>query len=150
MCLSTVYDSNLYLILYIEAPTLSIRTLIHVLFPALRVLLLAPLLMGLVAPRIVYSSVQTYDDIESPTLDPIPTASTFLLPPQSDAQSSTGLTSVPGHNIENSKYGTFRPIRSTLQASAPTTRAATPAPSTAPDNKVWIDTVKILRCLAYC
>ncbi|KAH9485276.1 ATP-binding cassette sub-family B member 6, mitochondrial [Psilocybe cubensis] len=115
-----------------ETPVFTIRTLVHVVFPALRVLLLAPLLAGLVTPRITYSSVQNYDDIETPAVEP--TVSTFLLAPESGPQSSTGLTAVPGPG-ENSKYGTFRNNRSTLQASVPTTRAATPAPSTGPDTK---------------
>ncbi|PPQ89526.1 hypothetical protein CVT25_012198 [Psilocybe cyanescens] len=114
------------------APVLTVRTLVHVIFPALRVLLLAPLLAGLVTPRITYSSVQTYDDVETPAVEP--TVSTFLLAPDSGSQPSTGLAAVTGTG-DSSKYGTFRNNRSTLQASAPTTRAATPAPSTGPDTK---------------
>lgn len=118
---------------YPPAPTSSVRSLIHVVLPAFRVLLLLPLLVGLITPRTVYSSVESFDDIETPE----PTTSTFLLPPGSGVHASAGLSGVSGHHGEGSKYGTFRPTRSNLQASAPGTRPATPAPSTAPtDTKV--------------
>ncbi|KAF8894942.1 hypothetical protein CPB84DRAFT_1816097 [Gymnopilus junonius] len=108
----------------------SIRSLVHLVFPAFRVLLLCPLLLGLSSPRIAYSSLHTYDNVE--TSEAEPTVSTFLLPPES----STGrLGTVTAGNAESSKYGTFRVPRSTLQASAPVTRATTPAPSTGPDTK---------------
>ncbi|KAF4620663.1 hypothetical protein D9613_000572 [Agrocybe pediades] len=109
-------------------PLFSVRTTIHVILPAFRVLLLALLLVGLITPRVTYSSIQSYDDLE--TTDVEPTDSSFLLPPSAAAQPSEGLAPVSGHNGESSKYGTFRTTRSTLQSSAPATRAATPAPST--------------------
>ena len=115
------------------APVFSIRTLVHVLFPAFRVVLLLPLLVGLMSPRIVYSSVGSFDDVESPE----PTTSTFLLPPGIGSQPSAGLSGVSATNGEGSKYGTFRTTRSNLQLSTPVTRAATPSPSSAPtDTKV--------------
>ncbi|KAF8160969.1 hypothetical protein B0H34DRAFT_698907 [Crassisporium funariophilum] len=114
-----------------ETPIYSIRTLAHVLFPAFRVLLLLPLVTGLISPRITYSSVQSYDDIE----EPVPTVSSFLLPPDLGVHSSSGLSSGSGVTGESSKYGTFRTTRSNLQRSAPATRAATPVPSTGPDSK---------------
>ena len=116
-----------------EVPIYSISTLIHVIAPAFRVLLLLPLLAGLISPRITYSPILSYEDIEQP----IPTDSSFLLPPQAGAQSSAGLSALPGPSEENSKYGTFRTTRSDLQPSTPGTRAATPAPSTSTDLKVW-------------
>lgn len=100
--------------------------------PAFRVLLLLPLLAGLMSPRVTYTPIQSYEDIEQP----IPTDSSFLLPPNSGAQPSTGLSPVSGPAEENSKYGTFRTARSDLQPSTPVTRAATPALSTSADLKV--------------
>jgi hypothetical protein len=115
-----------------EPPIYSISTLIHVIAPAFRVLLLLPLLSGLMSPRITYSPTLSNDDIEQP----IPTDSSFLLPPQSGPQPSTGLSAVTDPAEENSKYGTFRTAPSVLQPSAPVTRAATPVPSTSADRKV--------------
>ncbi|KAF9484487.1 hypothetical protein BDN70DRAFT_989577 [Pholiota conissans] len=144
---SLVLDTSLAVILALHLrqggtqPIFSIRNLIHVVFPAFRVILLLPLLVGLVTPRIIYSSVGSFDDIESPE----PTTSTFLLPPGAGAHSSVGLS---GLNGEGSKYGTFHPTRSNLQASAPVTRPATPAPSTAPtDTKVEITSFIGYECL---
>ncbi|KAH9945694.1 hypothetical protein B0H21DRAFT_892116 [Amylocystis lapponica] len=98
---------------------LSIQLLLHLAFPAFRVLLLAPLLIALVFPHVAYVPVQNGEEAA-------PTASSFLLPAENGATSSTGLSPV---TAELSKYGTFRPTRSTLQASGPTTRTPTPAPS---------------------
>ena len=126
-------NSNLtpYLSIYLSVPRFSIHALIHVVFPAFRALLLLPLLVGLISPRVTYSSVRIGDDVESPEA----TASTFLLPP-TVAHSSTGLSVTSGLNGESSKYGTFHTTRSNLQGSVPATRATTPAPSTGPDTKV--------------
>jgi hypothetical protein len=115
-----------------EAPIYSISTLIHAMSPALRVLLLLPLLAGLMSPFITYRPTTSYNDIEQPT----PTDSSFLLPPHSGAQPSTGLSAVSGPG-ENSKYGTFRTAHNDLQPSASATRVATPVPSAAADLKVW-------------
>ncbi|KAJ7594717.1 mitochondrial half-size ABC transporter [Mycena floridula] len=101
---------------------ISTRLLLHIAFPALRILLLLPLLACLCYPRVVYTSV--HSDSEEAT----PTASSFLLPPDVGSAPSGGLLPVP--NItESSKYGTFRPGRSILQQSTPNTRAPTPTPS---------------------
>lgn len=117
-----------------EAPiySTSISALIHVIAPAFRVLLLLPLLASLMSPRITYSPIQSYEDIEQP----IPTDSSFLLPPDSGSQPSAGLSTASCHGEENSKYGTFRTARSDLHPSSPVTRAATPVPSTSADLKV--------------
>ncbi len=104
----------------------TIRKLVHVTFPALRVLLLLPLLGALGSPRVVYSSAHIYPDVEEPE----PTLSSFLLPHDA-VLSSTGLNAG-----QSSKYGTFPAIRSSPQTSAPVTRPATPAQSTGPDLKV--------------
>ncbi|GLB37259.1 putative ABC transporter [Lyophyllum shimeji] len=104
-----------------------LTALLHFVFPVLRALLLLPLLAALIFPRTVYDTVQSDEDAEAPAA----TASSFLLP-RGVAQQSTG---IPGLPNDASKYGTFRTTRSNLQRSAPTTRAATPAPSTAPDSK---------------
>ncbi|KAF8813645.1 hypothetical protein BYT27DRAFT_7157317 [Phlegmacium glaucopus] len=120
-----------------EAPiySISISTLIHVIAPAFRVLLLLPLLASLTSPRITYSPILSNEDIEQP----IPTDSSFLLPPDSGSQPSTGLSAVSGPAEENSKYGTFRTARSDLQPSSPVTRAATPVPSTSADLKADVN-----------
>ncbi|KAF9007997.1 hypothetical protein BDQ17DRAFT_1455635 [Cyathus striatus] len=96
--------------------------LLHLILPALRVLLLALLLLALFSSRVTYSSVQVEDEEE-----PIATASSFLLPSEPAAQQSSGLST--------GKYGTFRSSHSNIHHSAPVTRAATPAPSTGPDHK---------------
>ncbi|KAG5646274.1 hypothetical protein DXG03_003870 [Asterophora parasitica] len=112
-----------------ETPVpIPVPTILHFAFPAFRALLLVPLLFALVFPRTVYTTVDLNEDVEAPT----PTASSFLIPQDAANSQSTGLSGLPG---DVSKYGTFRTTRSNLQRSAPTTRAATPAPSTAPDNK---------------
>ncbi|KDR75386.1 hypothetical protein GALMADRAFT_552695 [Galerina marginata CBS 339.88] len=126
-------------------PPFSIRSLIHLVFPAFRVLLLSPLLLGLVSPRVTYNSVQTYNDLETSEVEP--TVSTFLLSSENTPSSSTGLAAIS--NGEGSKYGTFRTTRSNLQASAPATRAATPAPSTGPDPKVVFPPIFRIACRLY-
>ncbi|KAF8972932.1 hypothetical protein BDZ97DRAFT_1778410 [Flammula alnicola] len=112
-------------------PVFSIRTLVHIIFPAFRVVLFLPLLAGLMSPRVTYNSVESFDDVETPE----PTTSTFLLPPAAGVRPSAGMAGVSGLNAESSKYGTFRATRSNLPRSTPATRAATPAPSTGPDTK---------------
>ena len=108
----------------------TIRALVHVVFPAFRILVLLPLLGALGSPRVIYSSTQAYRDVEEPTA----AVSSFLLPHDRAPRSSTGLNT--GINGESSKYGTFSVTRSNLQPSAPVTRPATPVPSTSQDVKV--------------
>ena len=108
------------------------NSLIHVIAPAFRALLLLPLLAGLMSPRVNYSPVLTNDNIEQPT----PTDSSSLLP-RSEAQSSTSLSTVSGPTEGNSKYGTFHTAPSESESSAPLTQAATPAPSTPEDLEAW-------------
>ncbi|KAF5326125.1 hypothetical protein D9611_000133 [Ephemerocybe angulata] len=106
---------------HIPENAIPLQTLLHLGFPALRVLLLVPLLASLLSPRTVYQPVQSPDDdihIAQPT------ASSFLLPPEAGQQQSSSLSI----NGDGSKYGTFRP-RNNVQ-SVPQTRAATPVPST--------------------
>ncbi|KAF8891689.1 hypothetical protein BD779DRAFT_1512462 [Infundibulicybe gibba] len=114
-----------------DSPKIPLVNLLHLIFPALRALLLLPLLASLLTPRVVYSSATPEQSIHAP----IPTSSSFLLSAESRNHPSTGLSSVAGLTGDASKYGTFRTARSALQRSAPTTRPATPAPSTAPDPK---------------
>ncbi|KAL6308193.1 hypothetical protein BKA93DRAFT_726289 [Sparassis latifolia] len=107
------------------AKPFSVQQLLHFALPAFRVLLLAPLLVALLCPRVAYLPV--HDGEEA-----VPTASSLLLPPQEGVPTSTNLSAV---SAETSKYGTFengRPTRSMLQASSPTTRTHTPAPSIPP------------------
>lgn len=104
-------------------PQIPLQELLHFSFPALRVLLLVPLFASLSSPRVVYRSLATEDNAVAPATD-----STFLLPSGTGDHVST--SSAPVGTPEAGKYGTFRDPRSNLQASAPGTRPATPAPST--------------------
>jgi hypothetical protein len=101
---------------------LSIPALLHFAIPAFRVLLLVPLFIGLIFPRVVYTPVNTRDDTDS-------TDSTFLLPAGGVPPPSTGLSSVPGLSGEASKYGTFQSAHPAIPPSGPVTRAHTPVPS---------------------
>ncbi|THV06790.1 hypothetical protein K435DRAFT_834092 [Dendrothele bispora CBS 962.96] len=103
--------------------SLPIRVLLHLVFPIFRVILLFPLFVALSTPRVIYTSVSAENGIE----EEISTDTSLLLPQDVASQPSTGLLTVPGLNADQSKYGTFRPSRSQLQRSAPTTR--TPSPS---------------------
>jgi len=110
---------------HIPEGQIALQNLLHLAFPALRVLLLFPLLASLLSPRVTYTPVPT-------TVDP-QTASSFLLPPEAGHQQSSGLQAL---SAESSKYGTFNPSRASQNfQSAPVTRTATPAPSTAPDGR---------------
>ena len=96
-------------------------TLLHLVFPAFRVLLLVPLFFAFISPRVTYSAVSVNG------AEPGPTSTSLLLPPEAGASLSTGLNVSP---VDGSKYGTFRSTGSTnLTASGPTTRAHTPDPA---------------------
>ncbi|KAI0915776.1 hypothetical protein AcW1_003720 [Taiwanofungus camphoratus] len=98
---------------------LSVFLVLHFVFPAFRILLLAPLVAALFFPRVAFEPIQNGDEAG-------PTDTSLLLPAGDAATPSTGLSPV---SAEMSKYGTFRPTRSLLQVSGPTTRTHTPAPS---------------------
>ena len=112
---------------------LSIPALLHLVFPAFRVLLLVPLFFGLICPRVIYIPADTGDDTDGYD----PTDSTFLLPAGGAPPASTGLSSVPGLSGEASKYGTFQSAHPAIPPSGPVTRAQTPVPSHGHD-KVYI------------
>ncbi|KAH9929622.1 uncharacterized protein BXZ73DRAFT_47940 [Epithele typhae] len=95
--------------------------LLHIAFPSFRVLLLVPLFVALIFPRVSYVPVQQAADEEAPT------DTSLLLPTQDAATTSSGLSPL---SAEVSKYGTFQSTRSLGQTSALTTRTNTPAPST--------------------
>ncbi|KAI0829891.1 hypothetical protein BC628DRAFT_1314647 [Trametes gibbosa] len=99
---------------------LSTIYLVHLAFPAFRVLLLVPLFFALLFPRVSYVPVETIDE-------EAPSDTSLLLPAQDTAAPSSGLSPF---SAEASKYGTFRSGRSVGQSSSPTTRTHTPAPST--------------------
>lgn len=107
---------------------LNVVSLVHLVFPAFRVLVEVPLLFALGNPRVSYSPALNSEEEA--------TDSTHLLQTSdSTAVASTGLSLAP----EASKYGTFRTGRSLAPSvSNPTTRTPTPAPSTAriPASKV--------------
>ncbi|KAI0785526.1 hypothetical protein C8Q75DRAFT_794509 [Abortiporus biennis] len=108
------------LALTIESPP-PLNSLLHLAFPALRVLALAPLFVALIYPIVRYVPVSDGDE-------EAPTASSLLLPSGDASAPSSGLA--PLENNEASKYGTFRVSRSIHHtASGPTTRTPTPAPS---------------------
>ncbi|KAF4567762.1 hypothetical protein EYR40_006769 [Pleurotus pulmonarius] len=104
---------------------LPLDALLHFAFPAFRVLLLVPLSFALFAPRVVYTYTHADEEVED-----VPTASSFLLPPESGARPSNGLSYGSDLSGDASKYGTFRASRTTttLHRSTPTTRATTPVP----------------------
>ncbi|KAJ7209547.1 mitochondrial half-size ABC transporter [Mycena pura] len=97
---------------------------ITIIFPSLRVLTGLILVASLASPRIVYKAVSHRDE------DAAPTDSSLLLPPP-----STGLSPLSALPSEPSKYGTFRPARSTLPQSNPATRGASPLRSEEADAK---------------
>lgn len=106
---------------YIIAEPFTVRSLAHLAFPAFRVLVEFPLLVGLYSPRVTYLPVQNGDE-------EAPTESNLLLPHDAASAPSSGLS--PLGSGEASKYGTFRTSRSLAPtASGPTTRTPTPAPS---------------------
>lgn len=104
---------------WIFSAPLSVFLVLHFVFPAFRILLLAPLVAALLFPRVAFEPIQNGDEAG-------PTDTSLLLPAGDAATPSTGLSPV---SAEMSKYGTFRPTRSLLQVSGPTTRTHTPAPS---------------------
>ncbi|KAF8626834.1 hypothetical protein AX15_004665 [Amanita polypyramis BW_CC] len=106
-----------------------LRKLLHIAFPAFRVLLLFPLLISLLHPRLVYTTLDPQDQ-------EAPTASSFLIRSEQDIHVHGPS---PSDAPDSTKYGTFRSTRSNLQQSTPATRAGTPAPSTAPDHKTEIN-----------
>ncbi|KIY46015.1 mitochondrial half-size ABC transporter [Fistulina hepatica ATCC 64428] len=97
--------------------------LLPFIFPVIRVLFEVPLLAALLYPHIVYTPASVEEDVEV-----APTSSSFLLPPGAVPVSGT-FSPVSAANGEASKYGTFRPVRSTLQQSTPVTRSTSPVPS---------------------
>ncbi|KIK67026.1 hypothetical protein GYMLUDRAFT_92865 [Collybiopsis luxurians FD-317 M1] len=93
--------------------TSSVFLLLHFAFPVFRVILLLPLLVSLLTPRVVYTSVHPESEVEE-----VPTETSLLV--SASSQASTGLLAVPVPS-DQAKYGTFPPTQS-----ASTTRAPTP------------------------
>ncbi|TFL04872.1 hypothetical protein BDV98DRAFT_562962 [Pterulicium gracile] len=112
------------------SPWIPIEASVHFVIPAIRVLLLAPLLFALAFPRVVYTPAQI-DDEEVSIAAPVPVSATSLLLPTSSPQTSAGLSPFAHSQSDATKYGTFSSTRSSglLGHSAPTSRAPTPAPS---------------------
>ncbi|KAI0315234.1 hypothetical protein OF83DRAFT_1062505 [Amylostereum chailletii] len=97
----------------------SLSSLLHLVFPVFRVLLLVPLFFALITPLVSYTAIEA-SEAE-------PTSTSLLLPPESGATPSTGLATTANGN----KYGTFRSnvsAHSQTTASGPT-RPHTPDPS---------------------
>ena len=101
---------------------MTIPAVLHIAFPAFRLLLLIPLLFALHHPRVEFAPVENAEEREAQ-----PTASTFLIAPQ-PIRASTGLNSL------SAKYGTFSD-RSLAPSSNPSTRAPTPVPQHAGPSK---------------
>ena len=101
---------------------MTIPAVLHIAFPAFRVLLLIPLFFALQCPRVEYAPVENAEEREAQ-----PTASSFLIAPQ-PIRASTGLNSL------SAKYGTFSD-RSLAPSSNPSTRAPTPVPQHAGPSK---------------
>ncbi|KAJ7755708.1 mitochondrial half-size ABC transporter [Mycena maculata] len=96
-----------------------------VLFPSIRVLAGAILVVALSSPRIVYKAVSQNESEGGPTTD-----ASFLLPPP-----STGLSPLSALPTDSTKYGTFRTPRSGLAQSNPATRGPSPLRSEGSDSK---------------
>ena len=101
---------------------MTIPAVLHIAFPAFRVLLLIPLFFALHYPRVEFAPVENAEERETQ-----PTASSFLIAPQ-PIRASTGLNSL------SAKYGTFSD-RSLAPSSNPSTRAPTPVPQHAGPSK---------------
>ncbi|EPQ57486.1 hypothetical protein GLOTRDRAFT_120643 [Gloeophyllum trabeum ATCC 11539] len=101
---------------------INLPALLHLVFPALRVLFLVPLLFALVYPRVVYTPVSFGETVHTAA----PDSSSLLLSAEEGATTSTGLSPV---TAKTSQYGTFRSGRSITASSGPTTRTNTPARS---------------------
>jgi len=102
--------------------SVTIPAILHIAFPAFRILLLIPLFFALHYPRVEFAPVENAEERE-----PQPTASTFLITPQ-PIRASAGLNSL------STKYGTISD-RSLAPSSNPSTRAPTPVPQPAGPSK---------------
>lgn len=101
---------------------MTIPAVLHIAFPAFRILLLVPLFVALHYPRVEFAPAENAEERETH-----PSASSFLIAPQ-PIQASAGL------NPLSSKYGTFSD-RSLAASSNPSTRAPTPVPQHAGPSK---------------
>ena len=101
-----------------------IETLLHFIFPVLRILLLIPLFFALINPLVTYTSITSSGAFENE-----PTSTSLLLSPEDGVNTSTGLTVGATAGI---KYGTFHSSASAATTvSVPTTRPQTPDRSAA-------------------
>lgn len=100
----------------------TVPAVLHIAFPAFRILLLIPLFFALHYPRVEFAPIENAEERETQ-----PTASSFLITPQ-PIRASTGL------NALSAKYGTFSD-RSLAPSSNPSTRAPTPVPQHAGPSK---------------
>ncbi|KAI0058695.1 hypothetical protein BV25DRAFT_1901938 [Artomyces pyxidatus] len=117
--LSTVLDIAQAVLYGVSIPKdFALSRLLHFVFPTFRVLLLVPLFIALITPRVTYTAIESADEYSS-----VPTSTSLLLPPEAGAVASAGLTT-------GIKYGTFRSAASApTTASGPATRAHTPDPT---------------------
>ncbi|KAI9429964.1 hypothetical protein H4582DRAFT_2087771, partial [Lactarius indigo] len=96
-----------------------IQTLLHFIFPVLRILLLIPLFFALINPLVTYTAITSPEAFEGE-----PVSTTLLLPPEDGVNTSTGLTVGTANGI---KYGTFHSTASAATTvSVPATRPQTP------------------------
>ncbi|KAL5528172.1 HMT1 [Sanghuangporus sanghuang] len=121
-----------------EAPaTINFPNLIHVLFPAFRLLVLIPLYEALVYPRVNYVPASEVRQTNGSTVA-VAEESTSLLAPAAEegtlANQGLRLSADP-----QSAYGTFRSTRSLAPTTSTPTRSHTPVPSV---NQDVIQTIK--------
>lgn len=108
----------------------SIPTLLHTIFPLLRLLVLVPLYPVLVRPRVKYVPSADIQDREGGAVDGRQTEdSSLLVPAEERAIPSQGLTPAA-----QSQYGTFRSTaRSDALTTGSNTRSHTPVPGEGAD-----------------
>lgn len=103
---------------------ITIPDLLHLVFPAFRVLILIPLFFALVIPRVIYTRINADEDADESAVN----ESSFLVP-AGGVLPSSGLSPVPSFEGEASKYGTFQAAHPAIPPSGPVTRPPTPVPS---------------------
>ena len=116
----------------------TIPDLLHLVFPAIRVLILIPLFFALVLPRVIYIPISANEDADESAVN----ESSFLVS-SGGVPPSSGLSTVPSFEGEASKYGTFQAAHPAIPTSGPVTRSPTPAPSHTVDKvSLVVNTIK--------
>ena len=87
-------------------------------------LILIPLFLALVLPRVIYTPINPADNADESAVN----ESSFLVP-AGGVPPSSGLSPVPIFEGEASKYGTFQAAHPAIPPSGPVSRTPTPVPS---------------------